>query len=370
MKKSSTSIMTGIDPDGSISRASMDGEGAIGKGDTIAAREQHRLAGQLLLGKITSKLSGHEKGYVRFLAATQFYKGGDYNKAWEIVSKIESDILPLSVRDKFGEFRRTAKQRSRASYPQSIRDYVRKKFDNKEFLEMLQIIASHPYAWERSGMAMFRSFICAELKEYTASVSYMISALRFGVPSQDYFFQMAGFPLVSSEKGDYEGAWEHVQIAIKMTQKHAAYYLAATCFLYLAAWRSSGDQRRLWSERLLDYTKIAWSLLSDANNEFRNNREVVFFVDGMLINSFLASEWIDDKKTQGWVKDILITRDIKSPELREVHQQMKQQFSQETTDQKGESVIEPSINLWDRMAAVCQQATESTSRVIHQITAA
>lgn len=319
-----------VDPDGSITRAMIEAEGAIARGDTDESRVQYGIVGKSLLKKARSVLRTRDKHFLRYLAARRFFDGGDYKTAMLIIPTIEIPLLPSDIRNECIAFRKKAQERSRNEYPQATRDLFKYLFESRQFDRILQLFRDHPYVMLPTVMAMFRSLLCAELKNYAASVSFMISAMKFGFQPhitantrEDVFFQMACFPLISSTKGDFEGAWKHVQTAVRLAPKHAAYYISGTSILYLAGYRESGPNRLIWAERLVDYAKKAWQLLPEATNEFRNNKEVKLFIDGMLVNTIIASEWLGDERTREWAKNILDKRGLSTPVFRSMYEQIK-----------------------------------------------
>jgi hypothetical protein len=110
-----------VDIDGSARHTSAEGQMALATGDTALAQEKFAAAGDILLRNVGAVYKAMEKHLLRFLAATQFYKGGHYQRALELVEKIQARLLPKNVHDLLPPFLRDAKQRSLPGYAAGIR---------------------------------------------------------------------------------------------------------------------------------------------------------------------------------------------------------------------------------------------------------
>lgn len=93
--------------------AAAEGQAAFGVGDTALARRKYAEAGAILERELKVRHGGSEKQLLRFLAATQYFKGGDYPKARELANKIDARVLPKNVRGLLPQFLKDVKLRHR-----------------------------------------------------------------------------------------------------------------------------------------------------------------------------------------------------------------------------------------------------------------
>ncbi len=102
--KREKSMLPMIDTDGAIARASLRGDAALGTGDTTMARQHYDKAGNLLLSGQVPGTKSATKHFMLFLAATQFFKGGNYDEAARVASRIKVQMIPDKVRNLFPAF--------------------------------------------------------------------------------------------------------------------------------------------------------------------------------------------------------------------------------------------------------------------------
>ena len=105
------------DPNGTASALSGEGELALARGNTAMARAKHDEAGQILERRMKAVGRAREKHYLRFLAATQFYKGGHYRHAAELAEKIDPKLLDARARELLPNFLTDVRDRSGRGMP-------------------------------------------------------------------------------------------------------------------------------------------------------------------------------------------------------------------------------------------------------------
>ena len=102
--------------DANPDRIAAQGHVALGQGDTDRARTCYLEAGKLLEASIANKRKQSEKHFTRFLAASQYYHGGHYEKALALGRKIEARFLSGNARSLLPQFMKDATARAKPDY--------------------------------------------------------------------------------------------------------------------------------------------------------------------------------------------------------------------------------------------------------------
>ena len=155
---------------------------ALATGDTALAQEKFAAAGDILLRNVGAVYKAMEKHLLRFLAATQFYKGGHYQRALELVEKIQARLLPKNVHDLLPPFLRDAKQRSLPGYAAGIRTRLIQLWEGKLPNEILVLLQEHPYVFPPVLMAYIRTIACEDIGDFRAASLFFADVIR-GAPS-------------------------------------------------------------------------------------------------------------------------------------------------------------------------------------------
>jgi tetratricopeptide (TPR) repeat protein len=171
-----------VDKDGSATRTSAEGEMALATGDTALAREKFAAAGEILLRNMGAVYKAADKHLLRFLAATQFYKGGHYQRALDLSEKIQARLLPKNVRDLLPPFLRDVKHRSSSGYVVGIRQRLIQLWEGKRPNEILVLLQDHPYVFRPAALAYFRAVACEDIGDFRAAALFFADAIR-GAPS-------------------------------------------------------------------------------------------------------------------------------------------------------------------------------------------
>src|SRR5712692_8262206 len=113
-----------IDRDGRSTVAAAEGQAALAAGETERARAKFAQAGEHLEREMIAAKDDETKHLLRFLAATQFYKGGHYGRALERAEKTKEAKLPTSTRGLLPEFLKDVKDRASPDYESRVRDQL------------------------------------------------------------------------------------------------------------------------------------------------------------------------------------------------------------------------------------------------------
>src|SRR4051812_34669256 len=96
--------LTQIDRDGAVTRLSAQAQAALQVGDTARAHELHAEAGGILERRLATAREQSAKSLILFLAATQYFKGGDYGRALKLSRKVQQKLLPRQAQPLFRPF--------------------------------------------------------------------------------------------------------------------------------------------------------------------------------------------------------------------------------------------------------------------------
>src|SRR5262249_51582156 len=139
-----------------VTLASAEGFAALGVGDTALARKKHAEAGAILERDMKAH-RGSDKQLLRFLAATQYYKGGDYQKAKELANKIDARALPKHVRGLLPQFLNDVKFRASPNYEIGVRKTLLALWLQNEHEKALDVLKEHPYVIPPDRLAFLRA---------------------------------------------------------------------------------------------------------------------------------------------------------------------------------------------------------------------
>jgi hypothetical protein len=166
-----------IDKDGATGSLAAQGQAALMNGDTTTAKQKYTEAGMILEGKLVGA-SRAERDMVRFLAASQFYYGGEYQKALKLAERVQEANLPDAVRQLFPTFFRSVKRRATPGYAQSTRNQLSKLWLGSDLEAVNRLLQEHPYVIEPAGIAYIRVYVCGKAGDYRASVAFALTAIR------------------------------------------------------------------------------------------------------------------------------------------------------------------------------------------------
>ncbi len=230
---------------------------ALGVGDTALARQKYAEAGAIIEQEMKVRHGGSEKQFLRFLAATQYYKGGDYLKAQELAKKIDARVLPKNVRGLLPQFLKDVKLRASAGYEMGMRQTLRNLWLAQKPREAIAILQNHPYVVDAAGLAFMRATLCERLGEYRAAALFFSSVIRYAPGGLAFIFMPAACPLTLQSQGRVAEAWEYVQHQL-VALSHPVTYVTASIVSYHRASTATSEERRKRFEEQLAFIEQAW----------------------------------------------------------------------------------------------------------------
>jgi tetratricopeptide (TPR) repeat protein len=218
-----------IDRDGQATIAAAEGQAALASGDTPRAREKFAEAGAILEKSIGGARRQAEKHLLRFLAASQYYHGGNYRKALDLCKKIEQRLLPRETRPLFPQFLQDVRTRASAGYESRVRRELQEHGRRKDHARMLQALQEHPYVLPPGVMAFDRALISQDLKNYQAAALFFADVFRRYPDHPGLVFIAAAIP---QRQGKLEEAWDYVRHQLEVLPHPATYVVASLIFFH------------------------------------------------------------------------------------------------------------------------------------------
>jgi tetratricopeptide (TPR) repeat protein len=238
-------------PDGAATIAAAEGQVALAAGDTARAREKFSEAGTILERNVAQARKQSDKHFVRFLAASQYYKAGRYGKGLAICKKIQAKLLPPAVRPLFPAFSRDVRSRSRPGYEKRTRRELLNLWLTRQYSRLLEVLQEHPYVLPPGGLAFIGAVACEGLKGYRGAAVFYRDALKFGPRDLELIFSAAALPLTLPQEGRLDEAWEYARQQLEWIP-HPVTYVSASlvCFHRASAAVGPEERRRLLQEQV------------------------------------------------------------------------------------------------------------------------
>jgi len=236
-----------IDREGNATIAAAEAQGALMVGDTPLAAVKYFEAGRLIASGIRALRKTPDKALAGFLAASQFYHGGHYEKALSLVRKIDVKYLSPTVRPLFTQFFRDVTERATKEYRDAIRREMHAVWLKNDYQYVLSMLRSHPYVFPPGAMAYIRGICCEEIGDNLAAASFFADAIRRNSDEPGVVFTATSLPLRLSQQGKLNEAWQSARLLMKHAP-HSSTYAVASLVRYHQASASSGDEHRRYSE--------------------------------------------------------------------------------------------------------------------------
>jgi hypothetical protein len=288
-----TTVDSSRDSESEASALALEAETALYRADTVTAREKHTQAGEILKRRIDSTRTSGDRHFYRFLAATQYYHAGLYNRALKLVCRIEARLLPERVRHLFPDFRREVRRRAKPTYVQSIRARFVEKQQRNEYRQIAALLWNHPYIYDRKGMAFLRAYVSFQLREYAAAGVFAAAARQFGLDSPARVMELASLPFAVAHRQGFEAGWEAARRYAK-TFSHPVANLMVSSLLYQLGLSTTGEGRREWAGKQIDYFKKGIVGYHSLPEDFTSDEETRTFVVAAAASAAIAYSWLGD----------------------------------------------------------------------------
>ena len=238
-------------------QASAEGQMALVTGDVVLAKAKYAEAGDYLRRDIARLRKAPEKHLQQFLAATQYYKGGHYQRAYDMAKRIEARFLTDHVGELLSQFLKDAKARSSSDYVSRLRTSIGKFLAAEKYLEVLDLLREHPYVLESADFSYWRAVACEQLGNFRAAALCYAAARRYATSEISLLLQTITCPLRLPSQGRLDEAWEYSQHLIELLP-HPITFITASIICYRRISVVSLGQRDVVMEQQVRYIEHAW----------------------------------------------------------------------------------------------------------------
>lgn len=177
-KDKETAMVPVIDADSRATRAALQGDAALNEGDTALAREKFSEAGEILAKRAAAAPDASTRALARFLAASQYYHGGEYGKAQKLCQKIDASELPARYKNQLPPFASEVARRAKPAYREGIQADLARAWKAQDYNRVLRLLQDHPFALDPADLAYVRSQLFEELGEYEAAAAQLALACK------------------------------------------------------------------------------------------------------------------------------------------------------------------------------------------------
>lgn len=251
-------IVAGIDLGGDASRVAAEGKAALSIGETDRARERFQAAGVLLEAKISNLRKSNDKHLIRFLAASQYYHGGHYQKAQDLARKVDAKYLSSEAKPLFVKFFRDVQERSDPAYEKRIHKTLLVLWHNQAFSEILTLLQEHPYVLGQTDLTFLRAFCFEELRDWRSAAVFFADALNGTPDDPEAVLHPAAYLLSLAGQDRVSEAWEYAQYQLKALPNAVTFMTASMIrFQQANAMKGELEAEGLYREQI-QYFEEAW----------------------------------------------------------------------------------------------------------------
>ena len=258
-------------------QASAEGRMALVEGDLALARAKYAVAGDILWRGNGRPRDESEKHLRQFLAATQYYLGGDYQRAYGIAKLIEPEFLTPHVAGLLPRFLKDTKERSAPKYQDGIRKLLQNAYGAENAQDVISLLCEHPYVLDSAGLSVMRAVSCEQLGDYRAAALFFRAARRFCPSEMGLLINTIIYPLRLPSQGYLDDAWEYAQHQIELIP-HVITFTTASVVCYRRAAASRMQEQEQLFRQQIGYMEQAWEhyqRLSEADQSYADVKPYV-----------------------------------------------------------------------------------------------
>jgi hypothetical protein len=256
-----------IDRDAHSTHAAAKGFRALCEGDTVLARQKYTEAGEILERGSKADVPAADEHLLRFLAASQYYHGGEYQRAKAVAAKVNAGHLRPGHRELLSQFHEDVNERADAGYAKRVQKAVFDAWTTGRWDVAIKLLQDHPYAVERSLMAWTRSDLCYMQGQLKAAALFSADAVRFAHCGPTAVYLRAAGALRFYEPARDRAANEYTNLLLTHNPT-ALDYVTACVFRFerlKGGDRVSGEELlRLFDQALTAFDKLPVVTKADA----------------------------------------------------------------------------------------------------------
>lgn len=263
-----------IDRKGTATRLAAEGSYAIGCGYTTLAAQKYAEAGQELERNLAAARKAPDRHLLRFLAATQYYLGGHYQRAFNLSKYIEARFLSPGTRELLPKFLKDVQERSSPNYKERIRKALSQLWLAKEFQKVLDVLKEHQFVYGQGTLAFLRAVICEELEQWKAAAVFYAMAIPDVPDGSDFMLMAVGRVLGMHSEGRIEEAWAYISHLQKLLPNAVTNTVTSITSFFRAS-KATGEDRLLLHRDQLRYFEDGRRAYQMLPTDRRNHPEML-----------------------------------------------------------------------------------------------
>jgi tetratricopeptide (TPR) repeat protein len=279
-----------IDRDGAVTRLSAEAGAALQVGDTARSRELHAEAGRILERREKTARQQSEKSLILFLAATQYYKGGDYQRALKLTRKVQQKLLPRQAQPLFLPFFEDVQDRAGGRYEARLRSELTYWWQQRDYKRVIALLQEHPYVLTPGAMAYLRAVGCEHLADYRAAILFFSDAVRFQPDQKGLIVTAAALPLVLQKEDRLAEAWDYARRLLDVLPHPATYAIASVIRFHQASITEVDTEQRRLIEEQIAFCREAVERFHQIGKSSANDPDILDYVTLCLAGAAL-SRW-------------------------------------------------------------------------------
>lgn len=266
-----------FDRDGAASKLAAEGSLALGIGETEIAAKKYFEAGALLEKGLVEARKPADLHLLRFLAATQYYRGGHYSKAEKLSKRIDTRYLPRDLDPTWQRFQKDLRFRAAPGYVERMRLKLGMLSTKGKPRAILEHLKEHPYLYKQDVLAFLRGSLCEELGQWKAAAAFYAAAIQCAEDGSDYVLMTVGRVLSMPSEGRLEEAWEFIsRLREKMPNSVTNLVASITCFH--RASKLAGEDRLAIHRQQIKLFEEGWATFKLLPEDRKNSEDLRWIV--------------------------------------------------------------------------------------------
>ena len=262
-----------IDPKGNATLLAAEGSYAIGCGYTTVAAQKYAEAGKELERNLAAARKAPDRHLLRFLAASQYYHGGHYQRAFNLSKHIEARFLSPGTRELLPKFLKDVQERSSPNYKERMRKSLSQLWFAKENEKVLNVLKDHQFIYEQEMLAFIRAVICEELGQWKAAAVFYLMAIHCILDGSFSMLIAVGYALRLHLVNRSEEAWDYIN-QLQELFPNTVTNTITSIICFLRASKATGEDRSNLHRDQLRYFEEGWREYQALPADRQNHPEI------------------------------------------------------------------------------------------------
>jgi tetratricopeptide (TPR) repeat protein len=289
-----------------VSKLESQGRCALSMGDTELAREKYGKAGDIIARSLKLFRSQEFVHDERIFAATAYFQAGLYTEAWKQLQRIEPRFLDERSRQILEDFLPDVRERNRKSYLTKMRHHIHQLWKLKKHEQIIEILKTHPYIYDRVALAFFRAVNCVESGSWRAGNIFYADALKWRPLDRDLMFLAGCAPLNAIRFGN--DALIVSQHTLKLTRNAWSVCVAAG-IVYLHAMRDGSKLSNQAAKEFIELMDESTATFAELPDSLQSDPDVVNYYNASRAEADALKQFFSQNLTQTQLEESLNSHD-------------------------------------------------------------